>query len=223
MSETSIRLTGPWDDVIGSLDPSAWTRTLRKNVVKAHKLVGRAWQTAARRSIRAGEYAPNSPITVILKGSSTPLVADGDLFAALAFQVASGGGGATTTLRLGLVRGRRGANDERINIGLILHEGATLNVDEHSAARRKVWSMVSHRIQSEVTGTSSSSGASREAILKAAGVLSQPGGSRSVWVTPARPFITRPAQDGAVQNLARKAYTKAVEAALRSHFPPSES
>lgn len=217
MAEARIRLTGPWDRVLGSLDPKAWNTTLRKHVVKAHRLVGRAWQTTARRAIRRGDYAPNSPITVILKGSSTPLVADGDLFDAIGYQVASGGGGSTTTLRLGLVRGRQGATGERIDVAHILHEGATIDVGAKPQVRRKVWSMVG----TALAASGDLNAAQRKSVLRAAGVLSQGGGARSIWVIPPRPFITRPAQDAGLQGYARKTYTRAVEVALRDHFPPS--
>lgn len=217
MARSEIRLTGPWDEVIGALDPTVWNATLRKHVVKAHRLVGLAWQTSARRAIRREDYAPNSPITIILKGSSTPLVADGDLFQGLSYQVASGGGSATTTLRLGVVRGRAGMNDDRINVAHVLHEGATIDVGANPQVRRKVWAMVG----SALRGAGKLKASQRQSVLKAAGVLGGGGAPRSVWVIPARPFITAPASDGGFQTAARRAYTAAVERALRDHFPPS--
>ena len=217
MGKSTIKLTGPWDEVTASLDPKAWNASLRRHVVKAHKLVGLAWQTTARRAIRRGDYAANSPLTIILKGSSKPLVDGGDLFQALSFQVAQGGGSSTTTLRMGIVRGRKGANEERINVGHVLHEGATIDVGANPQVRRKVWAMVGAKLRA----AGALKQAQRESVLKAAGVLGT-GGGKSIWVIPPRPFITQPAQDGGFQKIAQKAYTQAVERALREHFPDSE-
>lgn len=219
MARAEIKLTGPWDDLEASLVPAAWNEALERHVTRAHKIVGLAWQTVARRMINSGTaYLPNSPMTVLLKGSSRPLVDNGDLFQALTYQATTQPGG-VMTLRLGVVRGRKGGTDERINIAHILHEGATINVGTNPQVRRKVWAMARDRLRS----AGELRDKQRDTVLKAAGVLSTGGGAtRSIWVIPSRPFIERPTMDGGFQKAAKKAYTRAVEEALREHFPESE-
>lgn len=93
---------------------------LKKQVRKQNKILGISFEEKVRREIKGGKFAKNSRLTELLKGSSKPLIADGDLWASISSDVYR-----YLELRVGVVRRdpRTGAN-----IALILHEGATIKV-----------------------------------------------------------------------------------------------
>lgn len=232
MPAGGVKLSGDWQRLIAAMDGDTLKARLAKALPRAAERVGREFTKLARGRIRSKDYAPNSPITVILKGSSTPLVDKGDLFQGITFQVAS-----PYELRLGVLRQRSGA--QVVNIGLIVHEGATINVKQHPAVRRKVWAMVRDRLgparmaalnarqRTSVRGAAHALGltvrakASRRkvmAYLFATGKIprSSPAARGSdVWIIPARPFLAGPAQDPTFHRAIERHYGEAVQAAFK--------
>lgn len=226
-----VRLWGAWKAVVAGLDPSKVQGRLERNIRVANARIGRQWVQLARSKIRNGDYAPNSPITVILKGSSKPLVAGGDLYQAITYTVPD-----WRTLRVGLFRARSGGT---VNIGIILHEGATIDVGAHPAVRRRVWAMVRAALGADRLAAlnrrsrTSVLGAARELGMGRRGRLSQKqrayliatgkitprpiygtSGGKRVWTLPARPFIRDPLDDASIGVFARKTYGQAIKAAL---------
>lgn len=198
-----VTLTGAWQAFQAAMDPVKFHARLERNVGIASRRIGHQFQSVARRAIRDGRYAPNSPITVILKGSSRPLVADGDLFQALTWENPD-----PFTVRMGVHKARSGA--ELVNIGIVLHEGATIDVGKHPQVRRKVWSMVSKKMRGRM------SGASKKSILGAAATLGQSkgAGAKDIWTIPPRPFIIYPIETSSFQAFMRKTYASAVKASF---------
>ena len=81
-----------------------------------------------KRRIKAKDYAKNAPLTVAVKGSSTPLVNDSDLWRAIAYRTYEGGFKAF----VGILRTtKRGANGkDLINVAETLHDGRTIQVTQ---------------------------------------------------------------------------------------------
>ena len=214
------------------MDGDTLKARLAKALPRAAERVGREFTKLARGKIRAQDYAKNSPITVILKGSSTPLVDKGDLFQGITYQVVD-----PYTLRLGVLRQRSGT--QVVNVGLIVHEGATINVKQHPNVRRKVWAMVRDRLgptrmaalnarqRTSVRGAAHTLGltvratASRRkvmAYLFATGKIPKgaPAARASdVWIIPARPGLAAPAQDPTFHRAVERHYGEAVQAAFK--------
>lgn len=224
---SGVRLSGEWSALVKALDARDFRARLAKALGIAQERVGRDFQARARRAIQGGVYAPNSPITRAIKGSSKPLVDHGDLYQSITFQVAD-----PYTLRLGIMRARSG--QKAVNIGLVLHEGATIDVGKHPQVRRAVWAKVRDAIGAERLATLTN--ASRRTVLRAAGELGvKAGGHRwtpkqrawwfathptfgprpnPIWVIPARPFIAGPAGDPDFHRAALAHYSEAVKAAF---------
>jgi len=229
----AVTLTGEWDDLISTLDPQRFRARLARQLVTAHNRIGRDFRRTAQGLIRAAVYAPNSPMTIALKGSSKPLVHRGDLYQSIGYALDG-----PYTLQLGLVK--RKVGPEVVNVGLVLHEGATIDVSRHPQVRRKVWAMVRESLGKDrlnslnpksrraVIKAGSTLGVGRRkggisdrqrraifASMRAKGKISGGSGSkaRQVWVIPARPFLLRPAQDSTFHRAILTHYTAAVRAA----------
>jgi len=223
MAQGAIKLSDDWRRFLDTMDPKAFKARMAKGSAMAGARVGQHFQREARKRIRGQDYAPNSPVTVILKGSSTPLVDRGDLFQGLTYDQPD-----PYTVRLGVMR--RAVGDKGINVALILHEGATVDVRRHPQVRAKVFAMMRDSLSAERLAALNPK--SRRSVKRAAGVmgLAAPqrramfarmgrGGARggtgsSVWIIPARPFIARPIEDPAFGAFVVNAYGQAVRAAM---------
>lgn len=184
------RLSGDWRQVIDALDGGRFENRLARALAIAGARVGQRFTRDARKLIRAGDYAPNSEITKAIKGSSKPLVDGGDLFQAITFTQPS-----PYELRLGVMRAASG--DKLVNLGLVLHEGATLVPTP--AMRRAVFA----KLRANAT----------KSRLAALGPRAR-GTAKAVWVIPARPFLARPAGTSAFRDFVGATYSEAVKAAL---------
>jgi hypothetical protein len=231
-SKVGVELIGDWKGFVQGLDSEAFTRRLQGELRKANELIGKRFQRQARALIRGGAYAPNSPMTIILKGSSKPLLDRGDLFQAITYEVES-----SYVVQVGVIKARLKGPDA-LDIAWILHEGATINVEQHPKVRRKLWAMLRERM----AGLAKMRKPRREVTLKAAGAMglgrkkkftrkqvayliatgkiNVPGRqhkptSNAIWTIPARPFIARPLADPAFTAYALERWSAAVKVALK--------
>lgn len=228
-----IKLGTEWRDLIDAIDAPKFEARLYRGARIASERVGQYFQREARRAIRRRDYVRNSPITVIMKGSSTPLVDGGDLFQGLTYEVPE-----PFNVRLGVMR--RKVGDKAINVAAILHEGATIDVGKHPQVRRAVFAKL--RDQLSADRLAALNPRSRGAVRKAAGQLgmggkrskltekqrkylmakarqegrlsSAPGRGKQVWVIPARRFILDPIAAPGFAEFVVDQYGQAVRAAL---------
>ena len=229
--KAAVTLTGQWREFVENLDGNKFQRRLDMELRRANELIGKKFQRTARGLIRAAVYAPNSPMTIILKGSSKPLLDRGDLYQAITYDVEG-----PYAVRVGVIKHRlKGA--DALDVAWILHEGATINVAQHPKVRRKMWAMLRERM----AGIAKLSKPRREVVLAAAkgmglgkkrrftrkqiayliatGKISRPGPqykptSSPIWTIPARPFIARPLSDPEFPAYALKCWERAVKRAL---------
>ena len=226
-----VKLTGRWKEFEEGLDPKAFAARLDREIRVAHERIGREIVGRIRRDIRAQRYAPNSPLTVILKGSSTPPVHLGDLFDAITYEHAPRTSSARAHLRVGVIKMRAGT--KLVNIARILHDGAQIDVGAHPQVRRAVFAQVSKGLRADRVRALNTR--QRASVLSAAGALgrrrsrpmtprqrraafarsSPAGGSGSlIWTIPARPFIARPLTSPSLQGFARDTWAEAMRRAL---------
>lgn len=228
---SATRLSAEWADFLRTLEPNSFKRRLAHNLERAGHRVGREYVRIARGLIRSAVYAPNSPITIALKGSSKPLVDKGDLFQGISYELDG-----PYNIRMGLLKRRVG--QQVVNVGMVLHEGATIDVSAHPQVRRKVWAMVRKAVGAE--RMKALNGRSRKAVAKAAADLgikatgrsrrgmfgalkaqgklqARPaaGSGRQVWVIPARPFLSTPIMDPAFGKAVEQHYTEAIRATFQ--------
>lgn len=121
-----LRLTGEWKKFKNLLHPEEFRKRLEKEVRRAMVWNARVMLKDIRMRIQGKEFAPNAPLTVILKGSSTPLVDAGSLWQAFTYELID-----SFTAFVGLLRTARNKQGKPIiNLGYILHEGAVIKVTE---------------------------------------------------------------------------------------------
>lgn len=205
MAAGRVRLFGAWSELEKAIDPRDFRKRLDRELAKSFQRIGAKFVGVARAAITAEKYAPNSPITVILKGSSKPLVDRGTLYQGITYQV----GLDARSVRLGVVRQRSGA--EVVDLALILHEGATIDVRRHPQVARKVWAMVGEALRASGALTARRRGA----VRRAAELLGGGGGSRGgVWVIPPRRFLAEPLASDEFLGYARQELARAARAAL---------
>ncbi len=196
----TVHLTGDWERMIKALDPAVFRANLAREVEMAHARIGADFRARAVRAIRAQHYAPNSPITIAIKGSSTPLVRGGDLI-----QSITSARPKWDELRLGIMRGAMGA--EFVNVARILHEGAVIDTRLHPEVRAAVMARVAAGARAKRRG------ASKRATQAAVDALSSRTGS-GLWVIPPRPFLAAPFLDPRFRAVVRAEWGLAVRRAF---------
>lgn len=226
MAKSGVKMIGAWESFEKSLDPVAFKTRLDRNLLTAHRRMGRQFVRNSRRLIRAGSYAPNSPITTIIKGSSKPLVDKGDLFQSITFDADS------RMVKVGLIRAK--SSPSAVNLGITLHEGATIDVRKHPQVRKRVWATVRDRLspaQMAALGTKSRRSAGRAAgkvgrkmtdRQRRAFFARQPktsGSGKAIWRIPARPFLAKPLGEARFVRFVRDTWEDAVKISL---FPPGQ-
>ena len=82
------QLTGDWKRLDEILNPA----NIRKGVTQAAARVGNYGASQVKKGIVSGSpggqtFAPNSPLTIARKGSSSPLIDDGDLVGSITYQI----------------------------------------------------------------------------------------------------------------------------------------
>jgi len=122
MASVSVKFTGEWKKLALITDPSKMSPILRKYVGRATSRNAYLAAAAIRKAIRAGGFTANAPLTVAVKRSSKPLVDNGELFKAVTVGIHG-----WRSAFAGLIRMSDDPKDPA-NIGLVLHEGTTMEV-----------------------------------------------------------------------------------------------
>lgn len=102
-----------------ALDPRRFDKTLKKHLRRASALNGKIAEAMVRDTIQNGPFAPNKPLTTLIKGSEKPLVDKGDLFQSVTSRVMKDG----LTVFVGVLKTAPG-----FNIAVVVHEGAEIGV-----------------------------------------------------------------------------------------------
>ena len=108
-----------FDELLSILDKKRFKAAAAVSFRKANNRIGLVFVRDARKLITVDKiYLPNSPATIALKGSSTPLIDTGDLVGAITYEVKS-----PFLVRLGV-------NSPKLSSGRylyeVLHNGATI-------------------------------------------------------------------------------------------------
>jgi hypothetical protein len=110
--------TGQWRLWSKLLNPKRFQFKLQREVRRAMHANVQMGRAAVIRKIDSGAFAPNSALTVALKGSSKPLVDKGDLRRSIQGKVLSWKEGFIGVLR----------SSGKSNVAELLHEGGTIKV-----------------------------------------------------------------------------------------------
>lgn len=192
----AVKGTFGFDELRQWFGISGIPKELRAELIQAHNRVGQLYVARTRqRILRDKPFVKNSPVTVAMKGSSTPLVDDGDLVGSIAFRVE------------GFSRVVLGVRSPRTNSGRflyeILHNGATITVTP--SMRRAVMAKLSKRLG--------------PARMRAFSQQWFRGPAKIVWIIPGRPFITDTLNAPEFRRAALNIYARALESAIQESKP----
>lgn len=124
-----------WERLINATNPEIFRKRLFRNFTIAGQIIGLKFQKMARDNINAGIFKKNSPLTLLFKGSSKPLVDSGELFTAITFSKID-----AFTIVVGVKKRRqKEGEDSKVDIAKIVHDGATIDVNQHPQVRRAVF------------------------------------------------------------------------------------
>ncbi|KKN36509.1 hypothetical protein LCGC14_0772950 [marine sediment metagenome] len=114
------------------LNPRRFKQSLEKNVKRSMTRIGVFGQSEIVDAIDRKTFAPNAPLTVALKGHSTPLVgeAPGALRQSIDFDVPKWNIVDIGVLRRRTQPGEDGKPDDVMDIAAAVHEGSTIKVTE---------------------------------------------------------------------------------------------
>lgn len=194
-----VTLTGEWGEFLRAIRPGEMARRLQEELRKATTKNCLLVKSAMRKRIQDRAYLPNSPLTLAIKAPRTkPLIGGppgpgGDLFRAITHEVSVRADGEPVGF-VGLLRTDT-HKGTRYNIGIILHEGATIRVTP--AMRRAVFAKARRN------------GKGRRYLRDIAGP------ARGTWVIPPRPFVRDVIQDPAIQRALLREWEAGVDRALR--------
>jgi hypothetical protein len=142
---------------------------IKKEISKATAVNTMLVVKEIKRRIRAKEYAPNSALTIALKGSSTPLIDNADLFRSIQAHLID-----SYRSFAGVLRGTRSKDGgDLVNLAKMLHDGISIKMTP--AMRRWIFAQLN------------------QAGIEAGEVAGGGGAKKSKkpgWVViPGRPFI----------------------------------
>lgn len=116
---SGVKLTGPWRKMALMLDPKYVKIQSRKYIRIATAINAKKAEAMIRQNIVKGVPPSNKALTIMIKGSSKPLVGTGEgLFQAVTSKVTK-----YNHAHVGIFK-----SDESFNIARAIHEGATIKV-----------------------------------------------------------------------------------------------
>lgn len=124
---SGLKLTGDWDKLRMRLDASNFDKLAHRNMRRATQRNAQQVVRAMRKRIKSRRYAANVALTIVLKGQDLPLVDHAaGLFQALTSRMVD-----THAALAGVFRTTPAAPGSKLppyNVGVIVHEGATIPV-----------------------------------------------------------------------------------------------
>lgn len=199
--------TGGWKKLRAMLAPDKLLPALEKNITKATIFNALLARKAIRENIQSSKFAVNAGLTILIKGSSKPLVGkDARLFNAITYQLIN-----PYTVFVGAIR--KSGDTDTVNLIELLHEGASFPV---TPAMRGMffylWKLTTGKMnESKAEGRV----AEIYARIKGTGKIIYPlKDSTSVITIPARPFMRSVFEDAALAAKMKANWVNAINSAI---------
>ncbi len=192
-----------WEEWMGATDPREAKARVKFYFTRAHRRIGLAFVALARQKILAKDYEPNRPLTLALKGSSTPLVDKGDLLGDITFEVK---GHRQVIVGIG-----RSPKAGRRQLYQLLHDGGSFKITGKQA-RALIAKLDDLMEAGKFKGRSKRAQRDHKAWAESARKgfqrLASAGGGK--WRIKRRPFITRPLESAEFAAVVDREYTEAL-------------
>jgi len=189
-----------WKRLEVALKPTKYNAVVEKHLGRATKLNGQLAVAKVRDSIKKGQYAPNKPLTIALKGSTKPLVGR----TAQLWQSITSRKMDKKTVFVGVLK-----THGVYNIAVAIHEGVAINVTDKMRGLFFVLWMVSEGRMP----VSDLQGRAKELWEQMPGGWKPLLASTTAIVIPARPFIKQAFGDSGLKRQAKANWSQALKAA----------
>jgi len=200
MPATSFKISPGFKKLEMLLKPSRFQADLNRNVSKSLQLNGQIAVRAIRKTIQAGVSPPNAGLSKFIKGSSKPLVDNGDLFKAITAKKV-----APLAVFVGVLRSNRS-----FNVGVTIHNGATIRVTDKMRGMFNALALAS----AGRLDPSKLKGRAKELWAKRSGGWKPLAAGKGVITIPKRPFIEITFSSSAMKKKMQRNFKKASELAL---------
>jgi len=205
-----MRMTGDWKRMAAAVDQKRFQANLEANISKATMFNGMMMQAEIRRRIKSRRYASNSPMTVALKKSSTPLIDDGDLWGSVTTKNLS-----AYSVFVGVLASKMASDGKpMVNLANFLHSGGIIPITEHM---RNLWIVLSEvgqgkRPMSYLTGRAAEIAKALGRRLKNIKPFKR---STTHIVVKPRPFLSSVLNDSRMLKKCEANWRKAIQAAMK--------
>lgn len=188
-----------WERAVGK---KVFRSKLRKHLKQATFFNQKIAEASIRKEIKRGSFEANSPLTIMIKGSSKPLVDKGTgLFQAITSKRVD-----DLTAFAGVLR-----TSEKYNIALGLHEGMTIRV---TPAMRGMFFMLWKASEGEI-GAGELTGRAAELWDRAPGGWKPLRSTTTQIIIPARPFIRQAFDNAELRRRAKRNWENAVQKTIK--------
>ena len=200
MVTTSFKLTPGFKKLESLLKPSRFQADLNRNIGKALQLNGQVAVRAVRKTIQGSVAPANAGLTTFIKGSSKPLVDNGDLFKAITSKKVG-----PLAMFVGVLRSNRS-----FNIAVVVHNGARIRVTDKMRGMFFALALASAgKLDPEKL-----KGRAAELWAKRKGGWKPLGAGKGLITIPKRPFIEITFGDSGMKKKMTKNFTKAAALAF---------
>lgn len=190
-----------WKRFEKAIDPKRFEEVVRRNIRQASIRNGKLAEAFVRAQITAGRYAKNANLTVMIKGSSKPLVDHGDLFRAVTSVVVD-----DYQVFIGIVR-----SEGEYNLAVALHEGVEIRV---TPAMRGLFFVLWQASIGQMS-PGALTGRAAELWERHPGGWKPLSASTNQIVIPGRPFIEAAFKNGELKRQATANWNMALKKAMR--------
>ncbi len=217
-NKVELKMTGDWARMAAALDPKRFQANLDANIGKATRFNGMMVAAEVRKRIKGRKYAANSPLTILIKKSSTPLVNDGDLFGAVTSKNLD-----AYSVFVGILRSAMSADGKSlVNIAEFLHNGGSIPVTE---AMRNMFMMLwevgqGKRERSTLEGRAAELANALKGRIKQIKPIKP---TTKFIVVPPRPFLSDVLKDPTVLKRCENNWRKAADATFKAQASGSSS
>lgn len=221
---------GDWQKMRALLNPTKFQAALKKNIRRATEINALIILKEIRKRVQEGGYSANAALTVLIKGSSKPLVGTGDdeLFKAVTHEMVN-----DFSAFIGVLKSARGKSGEpMVDVAAVIHEGMTIKVTDKmrglfialadatrpperkwdkDPATGRFTSRTATRKETPLTGRA------KEIFdqIKGRGQVKPLKPSTTQIVIPPRPFIKSVFEDPKIQKRIQENWKKAIDSAIR--------
>lgn len=190
-----------WKQLETALDAKAFDKNITKALRKASILNGKLAEAQIRRTLATGAFKPNAALTIAIKGSSKPLVDNGQFFQFITSKVIR-----NTTVFVGVLR-----TDQNYNLAVALHDGVSIRV----TPKMRGLFFILWQASTGAINPSKLTGRAAELFERLDHGWKPLAKSTKVIVIPPRPFVTQALMNAGFKETIKGNWRMALQAAMK--------